>query len=252
MMDDSTRQPETTKPPKPTNTNQITTEFDWLVYADATFAGLSTLLPIPVVESVLEEFFRRRMPSRIARRRGRTLSRAVIRELNRKRSGGFLRGCLLWPIEQIIRFLRNLYRTVVYVLSVVEATDKLSHYWHRAFLLDYMVMHGHLDNLERAKIAAEAMREVLATTETSPTTNLAREVIEFAGHHMRGLVRSIIRFIRRKEETKEFKRQRQSVAARWAELSDYFIELATKYEQTFERLKSIEASAQSPPAGTAG
>jgi hypothetical protein len=251
-MTDGSTPPGETKSLKPATAHQVTTDFDWLVYADATFAGLSTLLPVPIVESLLEEFFRRRMPRRIARRRGRTLSRAVIREMNRKRSDGFLRGCLLWPIEQIIRFLRNLYRTVVYILSVVDATDKLSHYWHRAFLLDYMIVRGHLDHLDQAKIAGEAMREVLTTTQTSPATGLAREIIDFAGRHMRGLVRSIIRFIRRKDETKEFKRQRQSIATRWAEFSDYFIELASTYEQTFERLKSIEESAQTPLAGTAG
>jgi hypothetical protein len=250
-MTDESRLATGEKPLKPAAAGEVSTEFDWQVYADATFAGLSTLLPVPIVESWLEDYFRRRMPSRIARRRGRTLSRAVIREVNRKRSESFLRGCLMWPIEQIIRFLRNLYRTVVYILSVVDATDKLSHYWHRAFLLDYMIVRGHLDNLDRAKIAGEAMREVLTTTQTSPATGLAREIIEFAGHHLRGLARSIIRFIRRKNETEEFRRQRQTIAERWTEFAGYFIDLAATYEQTFAQIKLREEQASSAQIETA-
>ncbi|MDL1878438.1 hypothetical protein FBQ85_25240 [Cytophagia bacterium CHB2] len=211
---------------------EIATDFDWLVYADATFAGLAILLPFPFVDSWLEGYFRRRMPGDIARRRGRTLSRAAIREVNRTRGEGLLRGCLLWPFEQIIYLIRNMYRTLVYVFTVVDATDKLSHYWHRAFLLDYMILRGHLDAVEQAAIAGEALRRVLETTETSPVRNLAEEIIGFAGTHVRGLIRSTIRFLRRQEETTEFKRKRQTIAERWGEFHDYFVELAGTYEKT--------------------
>jgi hypothetical protein len=46
---------------------EIATDFDWLVYADATFAGLAILLPFPFVDSWLEGYFRRRMPGDITR-----------------------------------------------------------------------------------------------------------------------------------------------------------------------------------------
>jgi hypothetical protein len=39
--------------------------FDWEVYANATFAGLAVLIPIPLVDWVFEEVFRRRMPAAI-------------------------------------------------------------------------------------------------------------------------------------------------------------------------------------------
>jgi len=50
---------------------RVPTEFDWIIYADATFAGLALLLPIPFVDGLIEAYFRRRMPGDIARRRGR-------------------------------------------------------------------------------------------------------------------------------------------------------------------------------------
>lgn len=227
--------------------HEIATDFDWLVYADATFAGLAILLPFPFVDSWLESYFRRRMPGDIARRRGRALPRAAIREVNRARGEGLLRGCLLWPFEQVIYLIRNMYRTLVYVFTVVDATDKLSHYWHRAFLLDYMILRGHLDTVEQAAVAGEALRRVLHTTETSPVRNLAEEIINFAGTHVRGLIRSTVRFLRRQEETAEFKRKRQTIAERWGEFHDYFVELAGRYEKTLADVtRERQAAAQRP------
>ena len=224
--------------PRPPAAREIPTDFDWIVYADATFAGLSILLPIPFVDTWLEEYFRRRMPRDIARRRGRVLSRAALREVNRTGGGdGFLRGCLLWPVEQIIYLVRNMYRTLVYLFTIVDATDKLSHYWHRAFLLDYMIARGHLDAAGSAAVAAEAMRRVLRTTETSPVRNLAEETIDFAAGRIRGLFRAVIRFLRRKEETAEFRRERQSIASQWAAFHDYFVDLAATYERTYALVK---------------
>lgn len=222
---------------RPPAAREITTDFDWVVYADATFAGLSILLPIPFVDTWLEEYFRRRMPRDIARRRGRVLSRAALREINRTGGGGFLRGCLLWPIEQVIYLVRNMYRTLVYLFTIVDATDKLSHYWHRAFLLDYMITRGHLDAAGSAAAAAEAMRRVLQTTKTSPVRNLAQETIDFAAGHVRGLTRAVFRFLRRKEQTAEFRRERQTIATRWAEFHDYFVDLAATYEKTYALVK---------------
>lgn len=216
---------------------RVTTDFDWVIYADGTFAGLAILIPFPFVDALLEEYFRRRMPRDIARRRGRTLSPAVMRVINRRRREGCLSGCLMMPVELVIYVLRNLYRTVVYVLSVVDASNKLSLYWHRAFLLDYLIGRGHLDNLDRAATASEALHRVLQNTETSPMVNLAQQIIETARHQIRGLLRAIYRFVRRREETAEFKRRRQTIADQWAEFHDYLIDLAGRYDAAYEAVR---------------
>ena len=227
---------------RPAAAKAMTTDFDWIVYADATFAGLAILLPFPFVDSWLEDYFRRRMPRDIARRRGRVLSKAAVREVNRERSQSFLRGCLLWPLEQIVYLVRNMYRTVVYFFTVVDATDKLSHYWHRAFLIDYMIARGHLDDPTRAAAAGEALRRVLQTVETSPMRNLAGELIEFASGQVRGLTRAFYRFLRHREETAEFKHQRQTIADRWAEFGDYLPEVADTYEKTLAAVQFEQAT----------
>lgn len=233
-------------PQPPAVAREVATEFDWLIYADATFAGLAILIPIPFVDWLLEEYFRRRMPRDIARRRGRTLSPAVLREINRKRGDGCLAGCLMMPLDLIIYVLRNLYRTVVYVLSVYDASEKLSFYWHRAFLLNYMLGQGHLDDAQRAAVAAQAMGAAIDTTQTSPMLNLAGELIEFARHRLRGLMRAFYRFIRRKEETAEVKRTRNSIAEQWAEFHDHLIEFAGRYDAAYADIwRERAAAAQS-------
>jgi len=228
---------------------RVTTDFDWIIYADATFAGLAILIPIPFVDALLEEYFRRRMPRDIARRRGRTLSPAVMRVINRRGRAGCLAGCLMMPVDLILYVLRNLYRTVVYVLSVVDAGNKLSLYWHRAFLLDYLIGRGHLDNLEQATTASDALQRVLQNTATSPMVNLAQQLIETARHQIRGLLRAIFRFVRRREETAEFKRRRQTIADQWAEFHDYLIALADRYDAAYEAVRrERELAAQQAPA----
>ena len=228
---------------RPATTKAMTTDFDWLVYADATFAGLAILLPIPFVDSWLEDYFRRRMPRDIARRRGRVLSKAAVREVNRERGQGFVRGCLLWPLEQVVYLVRNMYRTVVYFFTVVDATDKLSHYWHRAFLIDYMIARGYLDDPVRAAAAGEALRRVLQTVETSPMRNLAGELIQFSSGQARGLIRAFYRFLRHREQTAEFKHERQTIADRWAEFADYLPEVADTYDKTLAAVQREHATA---------
>lgn len=234
---------------EPVPQGPVPTEFDWLIYADATFAGLAILIPFPFIDTLVEEYFRRRMPRDIARRRGRTLSPAVMRLVNRRRDS-LLSGCLMLPLNLILYVLRNLYRTVVYFLSVYDAGEKLSYYWHRAFLLDYMVGRGHLNDPQSASLAAAAMHNVLKATEVNPMINLARQIIEAARHQLRGLLRAIYRFIRRREETAEFKRRRQTIAEQWAEFHDYLISLAGSYDAAYRTLEQQrERAAQQEPGG---
>jgi hypothetical protein len=216
----------------------VPTDFDWLIYADATFAGLSLLLPIPFVDGLLETYFRRRMPGDIARRRGRTLSRQAIRAVNRQR-GAWWPGCLLWPGQAVVYLIRNLWRTLIYILTVYDTSEKLSYYWHRAFLLDYAIGRGDLDRPARAEIAAAALHRVLETTQTSPLLNLAGEIVQAARSRIGALARALFRGARR-QKTPEARQTATLLAARWAEFRDYLIELAGRYDVTLAELERVK------------
>lgn len=221
------------------------TAFDWPVYADATFAGLAVLIPIPVIDGLLELYFRRRMPNSIARRHGRVLPRGVGRELAQSRD--FWPGCLLFPIRFGIYLVRNIFRTLVYALSVVDASENLSAYWHRAFLINYAVVRGDFDTPERAGAAVNAIAATLKTAKTSPLLGLARTIIEQARYELGVVFRSILRYARRGQETKEVVRAKYTIATRWREFQAYLEELGGRYVSAYDA--ALRAAARRNTAG---
>jgi hypothetical protein len=186
------------------------------------------LLPIPFLDGLLEAYFRRRMPGDIARRRGRALPVQSVRIVNRQRASWWP-GCLFWPAQAVVYLIRNLWRTLVYILTVYDTSEKLSYYWHRAFLLDYAIGRGDLDRPAQAELAAVALHRVLETTQTSPLLNLAGEIVQSARSRLGALARAIFRGARR-QKTPEAKEAANLLQARWAEFRDYLIELAGRYD----------------------
>jgi hypothetical protein len=205
-------------------------KFEWAIYVDATLAGLAILIPIPLVDVLFEWIFKRRMPQAIAKRNGHTLPAETVNQLNRSNSSCL--GCLLWPVQLVWLLLKRTYRTILYFLTVKEATDKLSYYWHRAYLLDKMVERGDLDNREEATLAAEALYQVLENVTTSPLTQLAQEVVANVHH----ILRSSWRWLRRKQEDEMMSRTRTQMATAWRDLSGYFAQVGAQYEQQLDQL----------------
>jgi hypothetical protein len=205
-------------------------KFDWAIYVDATLAGLAILIPIPLVDLLFEWLFKRRMPQAIARRNGRTLSPETVRQLNR--SNFSCMGCLLWPLELVWLLLKRTYRTILYFLTIKDATDKLSYYWHRAYLLDLMMERGDLSGPEESALAAEALQQVLDNLTISPVTRLAQQVVADVRH----ILRSSWRWLRRKQEDEMMAQTRTQMANAWRDLSAYFAQVAVHYEQQLELL----------------
>ncbi len=205
------------------------TSFDWSMYADATLAGLSVLIPIPLLDTVFEAFFRRRMPTGIARSRGRVLPASIQAEL-RLSSGSWLKACLTLPLTLTIGLVQRLSRKLLYFLTIKEATEKLSQYWHRAFLLDYMLAAGHLETVASAQVARQAMEQVLATT-SSPLTQLAHHVIAHTRHIWQTLRRA-----RRGHEDDVIAQTRAQLEQRWGDFAGYFEAVAARYEHHYREL----------------
>ncbi|MCA9917980.1 MAG: hypothetical protein KC445_08515 [Anaerolineales bacterium] len=205
-------------------------KFEWAIYVDATLAGLAILIPIPLLDVLFEWIFKRRMPQAIAKRNGRSLSPDTVRQLNRSQFSCL--GCLLWPLELVWLLLKRTYRTILYFLTVKEATDKLSYYWHRAYLLDQMMARGDLDHQESAALAAQALHQVLESLTTSPLTQLAQEVIG----NVRHILRSSWRWLRRKQEDEVMARTRSQMATAWRDLAGYFAQVGRQYEQQLDAL----------------
>ena len=220
---------------------QESTEFDWIVYSDATFAGLAILIPIPLLDVAFEQFFRRRMPRIIARQNGLKLSPRIQMELNRGRFS-CLQSCLMAPILLTLLLLKRIFKTILYFLTIKESSDLLSLYWHRAFLLDYMCKVGYLQDEETAAIAAEALGEILESITTSPLTQLAKQVIALPHHIFRSLRR-----VRQGKTDADIEKTRNLMARTWDNFSDYFIQLPEQYDQTFAKVKRVQEMQRIPP-----
>jgi hypothetical protein len=209
------------------------TQFDWAIYADATFAGLSTLIPVPLLDLAYMWFFRRRMPRVIAKRHGLTLDPSVL-ELLAPWRAGCRRSCLTWPLGLLWSFIKRLSRKIIYFLTIKEAVDQLNYHWHWAFLLDYALDRGHLVDAGRARLAAAAIEETLGNIAGSPLLPLARQIITGPLRIWRTLRRA-----RRGQEDAVVDRTRSRMARGWDSFADYFTEVAAHYDEIYAQLKHL-------------
>jgi hypothetical protein len=209
----------------------IHTDFELPIYADATLAGLTPLVPVPLVDWWLEARFQRQMAVRIAQHRGRKLAPEVRRALD---SGGrsLLVAGLLFLLKLPLRLLLRLVRKLVYVLAVKEATEKLSYYWQRAFLIDHMLLAGHLEDGDSARRAQQAMQRTLEGV-PSPLTALAGQLAQRVWR---------LRPFRRQSSAEQLSaaaaEQRGFVDRHWAAYEGFLLQLAERYDQAYEALRA--------------
>jgi len=173
------------------NSNHQANDFDWRIYADATCAGLSVLIPLPLVDLFFETIFRRRISGKIAKVRGSEISAATSVQLARPINDALSwAGCLTVPFMVGRYIVRRLWRKIIYIFAVKDATAALTEYWHRAFLIDHMVRAGHLAPDTDTDLAVRVYRHVLHEIDPSPLTGLARQTVADVRHVFRLLVRA--------------------------------------------------------------
>ena len=216
------------------------TAFEWAIYADATFAGLSTLIPIIGVDWLFEQIFRRRMPQSIAEYRNHKLLPFAKDHLN-KSDAGCLKTLLMLPLILTIGLLKKLSRKILYFLTIKEAIDQINYYWHRAFLIDYMLSVGHLDNEESTRIARIAMDEVLEESVVSPLLQLAEQVVKRTRHIFRTL-----RGARKGTEDDVVAQKKSLMIERWGEFEAYFETIAARYDQAFQIISNRQVIEVTP------
>jgi hypothetical protein len=163
--------------------------YDWQIFADATCAGLSVLLPIPLLDLFFESLFRRRIPTTISRFRGVDVAPSVRRRLGTSlRSLVSLEGCLGAAFSVVKYVLRRIWRKIIYIFAIKDAATALTEYWHRAALIDHMVRAGHLDRNADTGLAIRVSTAVLAEIDPSPLMGLARQAVDNVHHVFRLLL----------------------------------------------------------------
>lgn len=220
---------------------EIARTFDWTIYADATLAGLSVLIPIPFLDSLTEDYFRNRMVRAIAQRRGQPLHPLADDTINRSQKGvlSFVGGCLLWPFRFAVDLVLRLSRKILYFLTIKKAIDSLNRYWQRAYLLDYMVIKGYLADAEHLEAAARALELVLKTEGSSPLTRLASEIVKSPGR----LIQSVRRAQKKGEEDTKMQETRTTMSQSWNRYDDYFQRLQGHFDVAYQNERSLQTLA---------
>jgi hypothetical protein len=204
-------------------------KFEWAVYADATCAGLSVLIPLPLVDLVFENKFRRRIPGKIARVRESEVAPATKIQLARPMSASLSwTGCVAVPFMVGRYILRRMWRKIIYIFAVKDATTALTEYWHRAFLIDHMVRAGHLAPGVDTGLAIRVFRQVLQEIDPSPLTGLARQTVANARHVLRLLVRA--RRLGAAEVTKSLS---EVLSSHWKVASESLVATSRRYNEQY-------------------
>jgi hypothetical protein len=180
------------------------------------------------------------MPGAIAKWRGQSLAPEVSDELNRSEDIDWLSTCLLLPLKGTFWLLKRLSRKIFYFLTVKEATDQISYYWHLAFLTDYALASGHLDNPGSAQIARQTMEQILQTITTSPLLQLAQRVTAQVHH----IFRTLLRVRRKNEEDEVVQHTKLEMSNYWSDFAGYLEILAQHYDRVYQELSNPQAGAE--------
>lgn len=202
----------------------INTEFEWRVYANATLAGLSELIPIPLVDLAFSRWFQQRIVTSIAKHRGYDLPNESVVMINQSRGCGCFGLLVTLPFELI----KRIFRTVAYVFTIHAAAKSLSENWQRAFLLDHSMRRGHLDNWKEAQMTNKAIHETLKSQSVDPFLHLAREVIAQSKHTLRSMFLASREHVEDETVTAAKSRLNQG----WAGIQNDLVTLAKQYDTT--------------------
>jgi hypothetical protein len=147
--------PSDTAPPAPPLSQLLIARYALLV-------ALCALIPLPIVDSMVENYLRRRMARKIAERHGQELAPDALSTLADAPSGGCV-GCLFailwWPVKKLLK-------TLSVVFQVKGITDTMSEVVHRGLLLEEAFRAGWLPG-DAAKVRL-SMDKALASVDTRP------------------------------------------------------------------------------------
>ena len=133
-------------------------------------------------------------------------------------------GCLAVPFAIFKYILRRLWRKIIYIFAVKDATAALTEYWHRAFLIDHMCRAGHLAREADTDLAVRVFRHVLSEIDPSPLTGVARQTVANVKHVLRLLIQA-----RRLGATEVTRSMGEMLSSHWRVAESSMAETAALY-----------------------
>jgi len=124
--------------------------------------------------------------------------------------------------------LRRIWRKIIYIFAIKDATTALTEYWHRAFLIDHMVRAGHLAPGVDTGLAVRVYRHVLQEIDPGPLTGLARQTVANARHVFHLLIRA--RRLGAAEVTKSLS---EVLSSHWKVASESLVATSLRYNEQY-------------------
>ncbi|MCC2670248.1 MAG: hypothetical protein K0Q72_2719 [Armatimonadetes bacterium] len=112
-----------------------------LLLTYSVLAGLTPLIPVPFVDDVVRDYFRKQLVRSLAGMRGVTLSREAVLALTAEPGGCLVSGCL----AQVFLFpFKLIFRKLFFFLEWKRSLDLTSHTYHYGYLVDCALREGYL------------------------------------------------------------------------------------------------------------
>jgi len=157
----------------------------------AVLTGLTPLIPIPFVDDLAKDYFRKRLVNALAESRRAPLPRGAVDGLTAERQGCLLGGCLG---QVLIYPLRKLFSKIFFFLEWKRVLDLTSQTYHFGYLVDCAFQEGYLGgpnarSIDELRLAIEAVcreapirpiESAVAATFRQSRTVLSGVVGEFA------------------------------------------------------------------------
>jgi hypothetical protein len=107
--------------------------------------GSTSLVPIPFLDDWLYRIVRRQLTEAVSKRCGVSMQRKNIYYLATLPTGVVGEGCLkrafnsliVWPFRLIVYIVTKIFKKILFILAVKEATDRASELFHYGYLLRY-------------------------------------------------------------------------------------------------------------------
>jgi hypothetical protein len=144
-------------------------------------------------------------------------------------------GCLALPLLLARYVVRKLWRKVVFIFAITDATSQVSAYWHRAYLLDHLVRAGHAGPEVDWPRAARVFERVLRETDTGPLTGLARQTVASSHRVLRLLVRA-----KRHGAAEEADSLAAILRSNWDTAEASLMAVAVRYNEAYARSLELE------------
>jgi len=100
----------------------------------AVLVGLTPLIPVPLLDDLVKNYFRRRMVRGLAASAGRALSEEELDALASEKERGCLTGCFF---NVLVYPLKAVFRKVFYFLEIKRAVDLASRTYHFGYVISY-------------------------------------------------------------------------------------------------------------------